>query len=436
MKVGWAFLQTLTSQVFQSVASIVTGVLIARALGPAGQGVYAVFAAGVGLGVVAASIGQFEGNVIASAGQQAAGRILLVRSLGQCILTGLLVALTDGLWTRALPLPVRWIGLFFACVLALEVLAALIRGINLGQHHILAYNLTTLMQRFCYLAMVSGFALGGFLTLKRILTGWAVAVGISVSLAATWIWLRSPPVSITTQSVLKGWAGSIVAGLRPWVTIVLSLILVRCDAWMLGPMLGVAAVGQVSVASALAEYLWYVPSILGNVLFAKVAADRGPLAVQSICRACRAMVTVLVPVVVTLLLAGRWMVPFIYGQPFFLAGKAFVVMLPGMTALALYLIFDSYFAGIGFPPISIYAVGGALVLKVGLNFALVPSYGVIGAAAATSLAYVSLFLFKLMAFSRSARVAVSSVLKPRRTDFRDNLAAAREWVKRRALVTH
>ena len=51
MRVGAAFLQTFTTQVIQSAASILTGILIARYLGPSGQGGYALFAA-VRLGTI------------------------------------------------------------------------------------------------------------------------------------------------------------------------------------------------------------------------------------------------------------------------------------------------------------------------------------------------------------------------------------------------
>src|SRR6266404_1797915 len=108
MRVGRAFLQTFATQVFQSVASIVTGVMIARGLGPAGQGLYAVFAAAIGLGVVAASVGQFEGNVISSAGRREAGRVLLVRSVLQSLLTGLVLGATIHIWAATIPAGFRW----------------------------------------------------------------------------------------------------------------------------------------------------------------------------------------------------------------------------------------------------------------------------------------------------------------------------------------
>jgi hypothetical protein len=145
MRVGSAFVQTFGTQLLQSVASIATGVLIARALGPAGQGTYSVFAAGIGLGSTIATLGQFESNVLTSQGRATAGRVLLVRALLHGLLVlGILLAV--GPWISSIVnLKTQALATVFAVVLALEVVALMARGINLGQHHVTAYNLATLI---------------------------------------------------------------------------------------------------------------------------------------------------------------------------------------------------------------------------------------------------------------------------------------------------
>src|SRR2546421_11064112 len=107
MRVGPAFLQTFASQVIQSVASIATGILIARGLGPAGQGRYALFAAAVGLFSTLAAAGQFEGHVLVSAGERSKGRVLLARSVLQALAAMIAVALAQALWRRWLSLEVE-----------------------------------------------------------------------------------------------------------------------------------------------------------------------------------------------------------------------------------------------------------------------------------------------------------------------------------------
>jgi len=182
------------------------------------------------------------------------------------------------------------------------------------------------------------------------------------------------------------------------------------------------------LAPALAEYLWYIPSFRGSVLFAAVAAGRGPETVAKVAGASRAVVTLLVPVAVLLALVGQRVVPLIYGPAYTVAGTLFVLLLPGMLAISVHLVIDAFFAGSGFPPISIWSAAGALILKIGLNLLLIPRMGLSGAAVATSVVYVSLLTVKIVAFTMRTGTSLATLVRPAWADVRDNLAAARRWV--------
>ena len=431
MRVGPAFLQTFASQVIQSAASIATGILIARGLGPAGQGRYALFAAAVGLVSVLGAAGQFEGHVLTSAGERTRGRVLLARSLLQALAGVAVIALAQPVWRRWLRLEGDHLlsGLFLLVVVG-ELTALLFRGINLGQHHITAYNIVALVQRLSYLMLVAGLTAAGWLRVETVLAAWLVAVAANVTVGGWWIWRRSERAPLSWRVVQEGWGHTLKRGLRALAAISLTLVLVRADVYMIGPMLGVEAVGQISVASTFAEYLWYIPSILGSVLFAAVAASRGPETVAKICRASRTTIAALAPVVLGLLLVGRWVVILVYGHAYGQAATVFLLLLPGMFAVSLHLIIDSYFTGSGFPPITYLAAAGALLLKVAINLLLVPKMGLQGAAVATSVVYVSLLIVKVVAFSRETGVSVGTLFRPRWQDVRHNAALARSWFQR------
>ncbi|HXI64399.1 MAG TPA: polysaccharide biosynthesis C-terminal domain-containing protein [Gemmatimonadales bacterium] len=430
MKVGPAFLQTFVSQVIQSAASIATGILVARTLGPAGQGQYAVLVAAVGLLSTLACIGQFEGNVLNSAGERSRGRILLLRSLLQALAAVVVLALSEGLWRRGLGLEGdRVLTTLFLLLLTCEVLALLFRGINLGQHEVTAYNVSTLVQRIAFLVGVAAFLVVHEARLKTVLIAWLGAVALAVSTTGVWIWRRSGSAVVSWAAVREGWSLSLKRGMRALLTIGLTLVLLRTDVYMLGPMLGANAVGQVSVASTFAEYLWYIPSILGSVLFAAVAASRGPRTVGKICLASRTTVALLTPIALALVLVGPGLVPAVYGAAYAQAGTIFLLLLPGMFAISLHLVIDSYFAGSGYPPISYLATGAALVLKVALNLALVPSKGIAGAAVATSIVYAALLTAKVVAFSRETGTDFTSLFRPTLSDVANNLLVARSWLR-------
>src|SRR6185437_14993867 len=180
--------------------------------------------------------------------------------------------------------------------------------------------IAALLQRFAYLALVAALWIMARMRLDLVLSMWALAAMTSVGVSGTWIWARSQRGPVNWRSLASRWTNNVRKGLRALITISVTLVLVRCDVWMLGPLLGIQTVGQVSIASSLAEWLWYIPSILGNLLFAAAAAGTGEQTVRQIAKASRAVVTLVIPTTVTLMLLGRWIVPTIYGIAYQEAG--------------------------------------------------------------------------------------------------------------------
>jgi O-antigen/teichoic acid export membrane protein len=417
MKVGAAFVQTLASQILQSAASILTGVLIARGLGPAGQGRYATFAAGVALGALIASLGQFHGNVLAAADRSGVPRVLLLRAgvhggvvlalLSSVILLGGRLLTSEQRTTTAA---------LFVIILSLEAVADMVRGINLGQHNVTGWNVAGLTQRLVYFAAVSSLTLHLGWRLESVVACWAAATFVSVVVSGGWIWFRTPRSSFTLRGIWAGWAPRLVKGIRAFIAIGFTLLLVRADVWMLRPMLGLATVGQISVATSVAEWLWYIPSILGNLMFALVAADQGAESVRRVARSARLVTGLVVPTMVVLLLTGRWLVHLLYGPAYHDAGVLFTLLLPGMAALGIHLVIDSYFAGSGFPPITIWGAIAAAVVKFGLNLVVVPWYGAVGAACVTTLVYGALLALKAVWFVRTTGVRGRDLFLANRSD--------------------
>src|SRR5207248_6559575 len=168
----------------------------------------------------------------------------------------------------------------------------------------------------------------GRLALLPIATAWFAAAMISVLFSGVWAWMGSDPQRITWKGVTSGWGTASFRGLRALTTVALSLLLVRCDVYMLGPMVGMAVVGQISVASTLAEWLWYVPSILSNLLFAASAADAQTRSVDQIARATRSLIALLTPTSVILLCVGKPLVHVLYGSAYGQAGTLFLFLVP------------------------------------------------------------------------------------------------------------
>lgn len=432
MKLTSAFAQTLGVQVVQSALSVSIGVAIARALGPLGQGTYAMLATAVLLGALIGSLGQFQGNVLVAAGQPVPPAIVLVRSVLHALVIGVSLLAISYLWTGWKSLGVAR-GVIDLCVLVttVEILAQLIRGINLGQHHVLAYNVSTFLQRAIQAAGVGALWGTHSMTVGRAMAVWVTAALASVVFSSEWIRRRNEPTRIVYDAVFRGWAAKFGQGSRAFAAVAFVMLLIRCDIWMLQPMLGTRVVGQFSVATSLAEWLWYVPTIVGNLLFAVVAADGGKTSATTVARITRVALALALPCAAALMIGGRALVALLYGSQYAAAGVLFVALVPGMTAIAVHLVVDSYFAGLGFPPQTIWAAAIALLAKVGLNFVFVPAFGAVGAAAATCTVYIGLLVYKLVWFRSATALPFRKILVATPADLSAGLNEVKAWWRRR-----
>jgi O-antigen/teichoic acid export membrane protein len=96
---------------------------------------------------------------------------------------------------------------------------------------------------------------------------------------------------------------------------------------------------------------------------------------------------------------------------------AFLVLLPAVVSLSLGKVMTSFITGRGRPgPVS---VGAAitLVLNLAANVILIPSYGIVGAAAASLLSYTTLALLMVGIACRMSGLSPLALIVPRKQEF-------------------
>ncbi len=114
-----------------------------------------------------------------------------------------------------------------------------------------------------------------------------------------------------------------------------------------------------------------------------------------------------------MVLVGKpWLILF-YGSRFASSFVPCLLVLLGCIALS----FSGPLAGTlsgasGYPPSVIIAQTSALLTNVGINLWLLPRYGIVGAAAASALAYSVSALLITVAFVRRFQIPLSTLLSP------------------------
>jgi O-antigen/teichoic acid export membrane protein len=184
-------------------------------------------------------------------------------------------------------------------------------------------------------------------------------------------------------------AESLRLGLKGHVGRIANLLTWRLDVMILAALTSVETVGCYAVASKAAELFRPLSASLSFVLRPVIARmsewearARGVLLYR------RTFVLNLVAVLV-MAVVGRPLIVGLFGEEFASAVPAFQILLIGLAAHGADGVLSGYNVGIGRPELNTYtALVGLLVTLVG-DLALIPPYGLVGAAIASSAAYTA-----------------------------------------------
>jgi O-antigen/teichoic acid export membrane protein len=127
---------------------------------------------------------------------------------------------------------------------------------------------------------------------------------------------------------------------------------------------------------------------------------------------------------------GPLLVLYAYGPDYHRALTPFFVLLPGMVFLGTGLVVAGDLRGRGRPGLASSLTGIAVVFTVVLDLALIPPFGVVGAALASLVAYVAYGVVSVVALSRVSGIPVRELVVPTRADLRAYPAAARNLLRR------
>lgn len=381
--------------------------LLARILGPADRGLFAMLNA---LAELLASLG--GGGLQHAAAYQAANRapvsalvtLILVLGSGMALLTAAVG--TGVLQWPALQqqLGEDMQGLVWLLLLAvpLIVLKTVLTAMSNALGDIHGFNLLRLTESLAPLLL--------FLALF----GWWYSAGLSVAIIS---WLAGLGLVIMLALVLThrahslrpAWSTPLARdlwhyGKRGQMEPVFQQILLRGDILLAGAMLGPEAAGFLAIAKAAGELLLIIPESVTTPLMKRLLGQSDNIA-QWIPLALRLTLAIMFVAAGALALLGHWLIGLLFGKDFLPAYPAMLAMLPGVIALCHASILRFDLLGKGLP--GRVTLLTALMMVIGLSLAiwLIPHYGMTGAAAASSVAFVIGSMVLLALYSRHGGVA-------------------------------
>jgi O-antigen/teichoic acid export membrane protein len=197
-------------------------------------------------------------------------------------------------------------------------------------------------------------------------------------------------------------------GLKFHISILAGALIFRADLLVVNHFRGPAEAGVYSVASQFAMMLMLLPGVIATLLFPRVTAE------QDVGGKTTALVTrhtAFVMLVICLAAVPiSFIVPALYGAAFSDASIQLLILLPGVYLIGLESVLVQHFNAIGLPPSIPLFWLLTLALNLLLVFALVPGFGARGAAVASTLSYLLIFVLVCVYFHFKTMRTISEIL--------------------------
>jgi len=176
--------------------------------------------------------------------------------------------------------------------------------------------------------------------------------------------------------------------------------------------------GNYIQVSKLGQMLLIVPQILASVVFPQTASGISRAEVnKKIIIISRLLTQLYIVGFVIILLAGKQLFPFVFGDTFNNMYIPMLILLPGMLALSILVLLSAYFAGKGKVSVNLKGALMALVVVTIGNYFLVDRYGIYAAAIISSIGYTVNLAYALVQFYRDYDIRFSEFFAWRSSDY-------------------
>lgn len=386
----------LANQLIRIAVGIATSIVVARVLGPRGQG-YAAYA--ILIFTLLGSYGQLGLNNAVMYFKQRSGHD--PRKIFNTNLTGLLL-----IWLVicAAVLLLRSTGLVLGDYNYVYIIGGLVfvgadfafshlHSWFISEERIIASNRYNLTVFFLKSAAIGAFWLLGWLTpLSFFLLSSA-----SMLLNAVLLKLKlgqgfRPELDLGLLRAEFAYGGML------WLGAVFAFLHYRVDQFMIRQLLGVADLGVYTVAVTIAELMFLVPLSINSALLGRLYntsdASAGRRVMSQTLKLslylCAAMAAVGIPLCL--------LIPVVYGQAYAGAVGSTMILLAGVVFASVAKVSAPYFFTEGKPGFHLAITFCTLLLNAALNWLLIPVWGIAGAALASSVSYFFYGLFYLGLF--------------------------------------
>lgn len=413
------FGKTVGRQIWTAALQLGVVVLVARAYGPQGNGIYSValllptmLFLGMALGISPANVfylasGKYGLRAVAAT----TVRLWMVLSTVGLLAGWLVIEHFGGAWFPGVPKATMYLATAaFPPLLFTLLVGSLFQGIEDFSN----FNLTLSLQpalcligmAFCvFLRVDVSYAVGAY-SMASVLAAVVVGLRLKRRLASEPAGPRFP-----IRDALK-------YGAKSHLGAILSFLNYRVDLFLLNMLTAPATAGIYAIALQISERIWMLSQAVSTVLLPRLASvsEQRERSIAITAIVCRATMMATAVVVVVAAIAGPWAIGLVFGQRYHLAYAPFLIMLPGIVAGSCVRILSTEFSARGRPELNTYMAILVLAVNIPCNLVLIPKYGAVGAALSSTIAYTFNLAVRVAMYRAFTKQPVLSVLVPTKAD--------------------
>ncbi|MBV8470263.1 MAG: polysaccharide biosynthesis C-terminal domain-containing protein [Burkholderiaceae bacterium] len=328
-------------------------------------------------------------------------------SIAMGLLCTLLLIIGGRLHTVEFLMPLVWTA-------PLMLVAPNLIGVWLGSARMTAMALQTLAPvALTLLGIGIVFVRSGVPSLISVLWCWALArasVGVFV-LAMAWRerWLGAPD----WRALIGQLRFSAIIG----ATNLVALMNYKVDLFLVERLLGRADTGVYSIAVLIAELLWLISSSVTQASYAGIGTADRSMAGKRTAKAVRLSLLTLLLISPLIWAAAVVVLPRLLGPGYEHVPVLLAALLPGVVMYGAASGLSAYFTNhAGRPMLPALLAGLSLVLTLVLSGLLIPAYGALGAAVATTLSYIVAVCVSMLMFAWMSGQHISRLFVPDQSD--------------------
>lgn len=420
-----ASLTTFFTKIVLFLLSIVSSVIVVRLIGAEGKGIVSVFQTffnmvstityfSIGTGLVYYGLKE---NKLESYYDAGVNYSLILSTI--LLVLGLLFKDTiQNLYFKEIPevYIIFGLGLFY-----LNTLFFITQSYSRARKRPFVYNFSNFLENVVYVITVIIY----WLWIKNVSALdilIAHALGKIVSVAYTYIALKIAP-KIRFKN-LTNMIKMLKFGAKEHIGVISQNLNLRLDILIMGALLAKEEIGYYSIAVMIAQLVWYIPESVTVFLYPKIAGQKSLDISENITiQANRITLFVSIIIAITIFITGRFVIPAMYGEDFSAALLPMNILLIGTVGLSMQKVITKYFSGIGKPLITSYTAIIGLIVNLPLLYYLIPKYGIIGAALATTITYFLMGIISIILFQKLSnnKFSVSDVIIIKYSDIKSIL---------------